>query len=158
MKGRLGSNEHREKYRCDAVLMDAPANPVGSSEDRLLLQSEGKRTRSLYFMTSSHSEPFTLGRGHDFGWGGSLQLMQFPKWADSWNHFLGALSAGGIINPLCLKWIYRGSGWCRGKISCTASFLGSYFLRQTIEWKSTCLCFFLLLNKHYARQSDEGST
>lgn len=61
MKGRLGSNEHREKYRCDAVLMDAPANPVGSSEDRLLLQSEGKRTRSLYFMTSSHSEPFTRG-------------------------------------------------------------------------------------------------
>lgn len=114
MKGRLGSNEHREKYRCDAVLMDAPANPVGSSEDRLLLQSEGKRTRSLYFMTSSHSEPFTLGRGHDFGWGGSLQLMQFPKWADSWNHFLGALSAGGIINPLCLKWIDLVSFWEAG--------------------------------------------
>lgn len=38
-KGRLSRSGQREKERCDAVLMEAPANPVRTSEDRLILQN-----------------------------------------------------------------------------------------------------------------------
>lgn len=82
--------------------------------------------------------------------------MQFPEWADVWNLLPGNFSAARVVNPLFLKWICRGSEWCRRRISGTANFFWQLFSETDNRMKKKYLVLFLLnkQNRHHEHQSD----